>query len=324
MSATGPTPVPPEAVSPQDILDHFERVIVGKREVLELVLAAFLAGGHVLIEDVPGVAKTLLARTFARSFRLRFNRIQMTPDLLPADLTGTSVWDEKKQDFTFRPGPVFTQVLLADELNRATPRTQSGLLEAMEERTVTADGKRYALPKPFFVIATQNPIEQSGVFPLPEAQLDRFLIQVEMGYPSFEQETAIVVAQSQGHPIDRVEPILDAQNLLDMRQAAGRVHVDPSLLDYMVRIVRATRTRPDVALGVSPRASIGLHHMSRAVAFIRGEEFVRPDHVKHIAKSILRHRLILTPQARLGGTDPVKVAQEIMDSVEVPIYAGSP
>ncbi len=309
-------------VSPAEILDHLEQVIVGKRERLKLVLAAFLAGGHVLIEDVPGVAKTLLARTLAKSFKLHFSRVQMTPDLLPADLTGTSIWDEKKGEFVFRPGPIFTQVLLADELNRATPRTQSGLLEAMEEHTVTADGKRYALPKPFFVIATQNPVEQSGVFPLPEAQLDRFLIQIRMGYPDLDEEVRVVEAQSKGHPIGSVEPILEVEGLLAMREQAMNIHVDSSVTDYMVRVVRATRSRIDVALGVSPRASIGLHHLARALAYVEGEAFVKPDHVKRVAPSVLRHRMVLTPQARLAGANPIAIIDEILDTVEVPIHAG--
>jgi MoxR-like ATPase len=310
-------------VTPDEILDHFEKVIVGKREKLKLVLAAFLADGHVLIEDVPGVAKTLLARTLAKSFKLHFSRVQMTPDLLPADLTGTSIWDEKKQEFVFRPGPIFTQVLLADELNRATPRTQSGLLEAMEEHTVSADGKRYALPRPFFVIATQNPVEQSGVFPLPEAQLDRFLIQIRMGYPDLAEEVRIVEAQSQRHPIGSIEPILEAEALLAMRERAAAVHVDGSVAEYMVRVVRATRARIDVALGVSPRASIGLHHLSRALAYVEGAKFVVPDHVKRVAPAVLRHRLVLTPQARLGGANPVQVIEEILETVEAPIYGGT-
>ena len=308
--------------SPARLLDYFERVIIGKRGPLELMLAAMIADGHVLIEDVPGVAKTIAARTLARSFDLRFSRIQLTPDLLPADLTGTSVWDEKQREFVFRPGPIFTQVLLTDELNRATPRTQSGLLEGMEERAVTADGRRYALPKPFFVIATQNPIEQSGVFPLPEAQLDRFLIQIKMGYPTQEEEVAIVAAQSSGHPIDRIEPVQTAEDLAEMRRAAAAIHVDPSVLDYMVRIVRATRERSDVALGVSPRGSIGLHRIARAMALIQGDSFVLPDHVKRVVPAVLRHRLLLTPQAKLGGADPDDVIASILESVEVPIHVG--
>jgi MoxR-like ATPase len=288
-------------VSPKALLDYFERVIVGKRETLSMMLAALIANGHVLIEDVPGVAKTLAARTLAKCFDLSFGRIQMTPDLLPADLTGVSVWDEQQKEFVFRPGPVFSQVLLADELNRATPRTQSGLLEAMEEGTVTADGRRYPLPQPFFVIATQNPVEQFGVFPLPEAQVDRFLIQVRMGYPTFEQEREIVVAQSRSHPLD------------DLR---------PPVLDYILRLVRATREREEVSLGASPRASLALHRVSRALALIEGEPFIRPDHVKRAAPPVLRHRLILNPQARLAGTEPDEVIRSILEAVEVPIYTG--
>lgn len=309
-------------ISPHGLLNHFEKVIIGKREPLTLLLAALIADGHVLIEDVPGVAKTLAARTLAKSFALDFSRVQMTPDLLPADLTGTSVWDEQKREFIFRPGPIFAQVLLVDELNRATPRTQSGLLEAMEERAVSADGNRYELPSPFFVIATQNPVEQSGVFPLPEAQLDRFLIQIRMGYPTLEEETAIVAAQSKTHPIDELESVVSAEALMSFRSAAAAIHVDPSVLDYIVRITRATRGRVEVALGVSPRASIGLHHIARALAFIEGEGFVRPDHVKRAAPAVLRHRLILTPQARLGGTEPDDVIAAILDTIEAPIYDG--
>lgn len=309
-------------LSPHAVLRHLEQVIVGKREPLTFMLAALIADGHVLIEDVPGVAKTLAARTLAKSFSLSFSRIQMTPDLLPADLTGSSVWDEQKREFVFRPGPIFAQVLLVDELNRATPRTQSGLLEAMEERSVSADGRRYEVPSPFFVIATQNPIEQSGVFPLPEAQLDRFLVQIRMGYPSLEDEVAVVSAQKKSHPIESLQAVVDSETLREFRATASAIYVDPSVMDYLVRIVRATRSRVEIALGASPRASIGLHHLSRALAFIDGEAFVRPDHVKRAAPAVLRHRLILTPQARLGGTQVDEVIQTILDSIEVPIYAG--
>jgi MoxR-like ATPase len=312
----------PKGRSPYVLLNHLEQVIVGKRETMALVLAAMVADGHVLIEDVPGVAKTLAARALAKSFDLQFGRVQMTPDLLPADLTGSSVWDEKKQEFVFRPGPIFAHVLLADELNRATPRTQSGLLEAMEERRVTVDGRRHALPRPFFVIATQNPIEQSGVFPLPEAQLDRFLVQVRMGYPSHEEEIAVVQAQAKMHPIERIDAICEAADLMQMRATAMSVYVDPSIVDYMVRLARATRERREVSLGVSPRASIGLHHLCRAWALIHGEPFVRPDHVKAVAPAVLRHRIILTPEARLGGVRPDDVIAELLRTVEAPIHVG--
>ncbi len=310
-------------VSPKTLLDYFERVIVGKREPLTMMLAALIADGHVLIEDVPGVAKTIAARTLARSFDLSFARVQMTPDLLPADLTGTSVWDEQKRDFIFRPGPIFAQVLLADELNRATPRTQSGLLEAMEERAVSAEGRRHPLPDPFFVIATQNPIEQFGVFPLPEAQIDRFLIQISMGYPSLEEEIAVVEAQSKSHPLESIGPILSVEGLVRLREEATAIHVAPSVLDYMVRIVRATRQRQEAALGASPRASLALHRLSRALALMNGENFVRPDHVKRAAPAVLRHRLILNPQARLSGLKSDDVIAKILESVEAPIYNGN-
>lgn len=323
-----PAPTEPPArlrhPSPAELLDHFERVVVGKREVLSILLAAMIADGHALIEDVPGVAKTIAARTLARSFSLAFGRVQLTPDLLPADLTGVGVWDERRRDFVFRPGPIFAQVLLADELNRATPRTQAGLLEAMEERAVTVDGVRHALPAPFFVIATQNPVEQSGVFPLPEAQLDRFLVQVRMGYPAADEEAAIVRAQSRRHPVEDVEPILDLAGLHALRERAAEVHVSDAVLDYATRVVRATRARSEVAVGASPRASIAIFRVARALAFLDGEAFARPDHVKRAAWPVLRHRLILSPQARLAGTVPDEVIEAVLANVETPIHDGAP
>lgn len=308
--------------STSELLDHFEKVVVGKRPQLTMMLAALIADGHVLIEDVPGVAKTIAARTLALSFDLSFSRVQMTPDLLPADLTGTGVWDEEKREFVFRPGPIFAQVLLADELNRATPRTQSGLLEAMEERTVSAEGARHPLPKPFFVIATQNPVEQFGVFPLPEAQLDRFLVQVSMGYPTLEEERQVVEAQSKSHPIDAVRPILSIEGLMRLRAQASEVHVSEPVLDYIVRIVRATRDRPQVSLGASPRASIAVYRVARALALIEGRDFVRPDEVKVVAPAVLRHRVILTPQARLAGVRAEEIIRGVIESTPVPIYEG--
>ncbi|MEN6626842.1 MAG: MoxR family ATPase [Candidatus Sumerlaeia bacterium] len=307
-------------IQPQSIIDHMERVIVGKRPVLELVLAAMLAEGHVLIEDVPGVAKTLLARTVARTFNLSYSRVQLTPDLLPADLTGTGIWDETVRQFRFQPGPVFCQILLADELNRATPRTQAGLLEAMEEQAVTEGGNRHPLPRPFFVLATQNPIEQQGVFPLPEAQLDRFLIQISMGYPEAEDELAIVLAQAQGHPIDKLASIAGLSDFQQMREASMRLHIDPTVGEYIVRLVRATREREELLLGASPRASIGLHRLARALAYVEESEYVLPDHVKLAAPAVLRHRLMLTPQARLAGLKTDQVIETLLDRVEVPIY----
>lgn len=310
-------------MNPQAILERMESVIIGKRPALELTLAAMLADGHVLIEDVPGVAKTVLARTLARAFELEFSRVQMTPDLLPADLTGTGIWDAAAKAFTFQPGPIFAQILLVDELNRATPRTQAGLLEAMEERTVTAEGKRHGLPHPFFVIATQNPVEQHGVFPLPEAQLDRFLIQIALGYPEFDEEVRIVEMQSRTHPLEALEPVAGYDDFLKMRKAAQEAHLDASVMDYIVRLVRATRERDDVTLGASPRASLGIHRMARALAYVQQSPFVRPDHVQAVAPAVLRHRLMLTPQARLAGADADQVIESILSQVEAPIYVES-
>lgn len=308
-------------IQPQNVLTHMERVIVGKRSALELVLAAMLADGHVLIEDVPGVAKTLLARTLARTFNLDFSRVQLTPDLLPADLTGTGIWDESQRQFRFQPGPVFCQILLADELNRATPRTQAGLLEAMEEHAVTESGSRHPLPNPFFVLATQNPIEQQGVFPLPEAQIDRFLIQISMGYPDAEDELAIVQAQAHHHPIDALGAVAGIDDFNAMREGASLTHIDPAVGEYIVRLVRATRQRDDLLLGASPRASIGLHRLARALAYVQESEYVLPDHVKLAAPAVLRHRLMLTPQARLAGVKPDQVIESLLDRIEVPIYS---
>jgi MoxR-like ATPase len=309
-------------IEPKQILDRMETVIVGKRPVLELVLAAMLADGHVLIEDVPGVAKTMVARVLARTFDLEFGRVQMTPDLLPADLTGTGVWDEHEKTFIFRPGPIFTQILLVDEINRATPRTQAGLLEAMEERAVSAEGQRHRLAPPFFVIATQNPVEQLGVFPLPEAQLDRFLIRIGMGYPEFVDEMRIVEAQVKAHPLESLAPLATLEDLNHMRARATALHTDPSVMDYLVRMVRATRQREDVLLGASPRASLGLHRMARALASIHGAGFVRPDHVKQAAPAVMRHRIILTPQARLAGMTTDQVIEAILNNTEAPLHLG--
>ena len=311
----------PPVARPELILDNIERVIIGKRPVLEVVLAAMLAGGHVLIEDVPGVAKTQLARALARSFRMSFARVQLTPDLLPADLTGTAIWNEQTRKFEFQEGPVFHQIVLVDELNRATPRTQAGLLEAMEERRVSESGHSHDLPRPFFVIATQNPLEQQGVFPLPEAQLDRFLVQVAMGYPGPEEELEIVRARATGQPIDRLESVASAEDFDAMARQAAAMHTDDSVLEYIVRLVRATRLREEVMLGASPRASIGIHHLARALAYVAGARHVLPDHVKRAAPHVLRHRMILTPQARLAGSETPQVIERLIEETEAPIHA---
>jgi MoxR-like ATPase len=294
------------------------RVIVGKVDVVDRVLAALLCEGHVLLEDVPGLGKTMLARSLAQSLGCTFARIQFTPDLLPSDVTGLSIYNQQQQEFQFRPGPVFTQVLLADEINRATPRTQSALLEAMEERTVTVDGRTMPLPRPFIVLATQNPIELEGTFPLPEAQLDRFLVRLSLGYPQFENEVSMLQRLKTRHPIETLEAVASAAEIMTSQAAVREVFADEKVLRYIVQLIQATREDYDVMLGGSPRASMALLHCAQAFAAIQGFDFVSPDDVKRIAPYVLGHRLILKPESRIRKKTVRGVLDEILNRVPVP------
>jgi MoxR-like ATPase len=298
---------------------NIARALVGKSNAIELLLVALMCEGHVLIEDLPGVGKTLLAKALAGSLGCSFKRIQFTPDLLPSDITGSQILDQRTRDFVFRPGPLFASIVLADEINRATPRTQSALLEAMEERQVTADGTTMPLPWPFLVLATQNPIELEGTFPLPEAQLDRFFLRTGLGYPSTVEETAILLRVADTNPLTGVAPVLSPDDLRLLGAAATRVHVAEPVRDYLVAMVRATRGRTDLALGASPRATLALFRGARALACIRGRTFVRPDDIKELAPAILGHRLIPSIEARLRAQDLTVLLAQIIASVPVPV-----
>jgi MoxR-like ATPase len=301
------------------LIRNVESVILGKGPVVETVVAAVLARGHVLLEDVPGVGKTVLARALARSLDCGFRRIQCTPDLLPSDVTGAAVYNPKTLAFEFRPGPVFAPVVLADEVNRATPRTQSAFLEAMEERQITVDGHTYRLPEPFFLVATQNPIELAGTFPLPEAQLDRFLVRLSLGYPDDRAEAAIILAQRQRHPLDDLQPVLSLDWLKEAQQAATRVHVHEAMVGYVQRIVAETRRHAHALYGASPRGALALTRAAQALALVRDERYVTPDHVKHLAPSVLAHRTVVKPRSRVQGIDGAFVVKEAIQRVAVPI-----
>ena len=301
------------------IAENVEKVIIGKRSAIELILIALLCEGHVLIEDVPGIGKTTLAKAIARSLGCSFRRIQFTPDLLPSDVTGISFFNQKQSEFEFRPGPIIAQIVLADEINRATPRTQSALLEAMEERQITVDGETRALPRPFVVLATQNPIELEGTFPLPEAQIDRFLLQIKLGYPSAAEESQMVQRFEQQSPLDALEPVMTDTELRGLSVEVHKVRVEESVRNYIVGIVRATREHPAVELGASPRGSLALHRTSQALAAIRGRDFVIPDDIKYMAPFVLTHRVMISPQTRLRGRTASEILREVVGSVPVPV-----
>jgi MoxR-like ATPase len=299
------------------IIDNVEQVIIGKREAIELLMVALLCEGHVLIEDVPGVGKTMLARAMAISLGGQFKRLQCTPDLLPNDVTGVSVFNQQTGQFEFRPGPIFVNILLADEINRATPRTQSALLEAMQEQQVTVDGVSRPLPRPFLVLATQNPIEYEGTFPLPEAQLDRFLMRLSVGYPSTAQEKQLLPHLQREHPITHLERVTGDVQLLEYQKQVWEVHVEDSLQDYIVALVTATRGHGDVALGASPRATLALFKTAQALAAIRGRDYVIPDDIKYLAPFALAHRLIVKPEAELRGYSAAAIVRDILEHVSL-------
>jgi MoxR-like ATPase len=296
-----------------------EKVIVGKGEVVELTIVALLCEGHILLEDVPGLGKTVLAKSLAKSMSCSFRRIQCTPDLLPSDITGTYIFNQKTADFEYRPGPVMSQVVLADEINRATPRTQSALLEAMQERQITTEGETRPLPRPFLVMATQNPIELEGTFPLPEAQLDRFLLKIQMGYPSEADDRLILSRFRDADPLADLTPVISAEELLKMQKITRGVHVAADVEDYIVRLIHATRNHPAVELGASPRAMLALYNAAQALAAIKGRSFVIPDDIKYLMAPVLTHRIIPKSESRLRGQKADQTLKEIRDTVFVPV-----
>ncbi len=300
------------------LVGNLEKVIVGKRQTLDMIIVGLLCQGHILIEDVPGVGKTMLARSLARSLGCSFNRLQFTPDMLPSDVTGVSVFDQAKRTFEFRCGPVFAQVVLVDEINRATPKTQAALLEAMEERQVTVDGATHVLPNPFMVLATQNPIEYEGTFPLPEAQLDRFLLRVRLGYPSPNDEIEVLDRQQLRHPIETLESVIALAELQEAMDAIKKVYVSAPVKRYVVDLINRTRQNPDVYLGASPRGSLALYRTGQTLAALKGRDFVLPDDIKDMAIAVLAHRIIVGPAARLREVSAEKIVQEILDSLPVP------
>lgn len=300
---------------------NIQKVIVGKNEIIDMALIAMLCEGHILLEDVPGTGKTMLAKTIAASLGCTFRRVQFTPDLLPSDVTGIYYYNQREQAFEFRPGPIFAQILLADEINRATPRTQSALLEAMQEQQVTVDIETHRLERPFLVLATQNPVELEGTFPLPEAQLDRFLMKVALGYPSSAEENDILLRFEQEDPLESLEKVVEPAEILAMQAAVRRIKVETSVRHYIVDVCRATRAYEDIELGASPRATMALYRTCQALAAISDRQFVIPDDVKTMAPYVLTHRLIVNPQTRLRGRRPEEVINEVVAAVPVPVEA---
>jgi MoxR-like ATPase len=309
------------ATTAKKIIANVETVIVGKRSQIVLSLVSWFCEGHILLEDVPGVAKTILARALAASVGCSFKRIQCTPDLLPTDVTGASIYNPKTTDFEFRAGPIFAQIVLADEINRATPRTQSALLEAMAESRVSVDGTTHVLDRPFLVIGTQNPVDHEGTFPLPEAQLDRFLVRFSLGYPSMEQELKMLEMLERSHPLDKLQPVVSAAEIVACQQAVREVHVDEKVRRYLMQLVHETRGHDDISLGGSPRASLALFRTGQAMAAILGRNFVLPDDIKRVAASVLTHRLIVRPESRLRKVTAAAVVDEILGEIPVPTLA---
>lgn len=300
------------------IVDNVRKVIVGKDQPIERCLITLMCRGHALVEDVPGVGKTMLARSLAVSVGCGFKRIQFTPDLLPSDIVGVSIYNQAKCEFEFRPGPIASQFVLADEINRATPKTQSALLEAMDERQVTVSGETYPLPRPFFVIATQNPVEYEGTFPLPEAQLDRFLQCISLGYPDFEQELLMIASQEKAHPIETLKPVSSPEEVIRLQEAVKEIRVDEKVRAYVVSVLQATRNHPDISLGASPRATLNMFRACQALALLRGRDYVIPDDVKELAEGLIGHRLVTSHAARMRGEDRRTLISQILDTVPVP------
>ena len=303
----------------QNITRNIGKVIIGKEDAIELLLVALICEGHILLDDVPGVGKTMLARAMAITIGGKFRRLQCTPDLLPNDITGVSIFNQSSMEFEFRPGPVFVNILLADEINRATPRTQAALLEAMQEQQVTVDGNTYPLPRPFIVMATQNPVEFEGTFPLPEAQLDRFMMQISLGYPTLAEEKQILINLKEEHPINTIASSVEISEISDLRQAVWSVHVDETIQNYILSLVSATRKNPDITLGASPRASLALYKGAQALAALRGRDHTIPDDIKHLYVPTIAHRIMVKPESALRGKNAVTLVKDILTATPVPL-----